>query len=279
VQFGISTHLYHEQRLGREHLAEIAAHGFDSVELFATRTHFDYHNQAAIAAIRGALEELGMHASSLHGPITESLSGGKWGPRYSLATTDRAARDRALRETEAALEAARKLGAGHLVLHLGVPDAAGQEPGDNNREAALKSINHLAEVARPLGVRLALEVIPNRLSSAASLVQVIEEELELPDVGICLDSGHAFMTADLVEEIETSSGFLIATHLHDNNGAEDDHMVPFEGGIDWPAALMSLQKVGYEGALLFELAAAGAPRTVLEKARGVRRRFEQILGG
>ena len=41
-QFGISTHLFHEHRLSRDHLVHIAAHGFEVVELFATQAHFDY---------------------------------------------------------------------------------------------------------------------------------------------------------------------------------------------------------------------------------------------
>ena len=57
--FGVSTHLYHSQRLSREHLLEIGAHGFDRVELFATRTHFDYHNPAAVADLQQWLAEPG----------------------------------------------------------------------------------------------------------------------------------------------------------------------------------------------------------------------------
>ncbi len=48
-QFGVSTHLFHEHRLSREHLVHIAAHGFEVVELFATRAHFDYKSPEAIA--------------------------------------------------------------------------------------------------------------------------------------------------------------------------------------------------------------------------------------
>ena len=51
MTFGISTHLYHGARLDRDHLVEIAAHGFETVEIFATRTHFDYHDDRAIAEI------------------------------------------------------------------------------------------------------------------------------------------------------------------------------------------------------------------------------------
>ena len=53
MHFGISTHLYHDQRLERGHLAQIAAHGFEAIELFATRSHFDYHDPAAIAELDG----------------------------------------------------------------------------------------------------------------------------------------------------------------------------------------------------------------------------------
>ena len=51
-QFGVSTHLYHGQRLSRDHLLEIAAHGFETIEVFATRTHFDYHNPSAVADLQ-----------------------------------------------------------------------------------------------------------------------------------------------------------------------------------------------------------------------------------
>ena len=37
--------------------------------------------------------------------------------------------------------------------------------------------------------------------------------------------------------------------MHDNRGRTDDHLVPFEGTIDWPAALTAIQKVGYDGTL------------------------------
>ena len=47
-RYGVSTHLFHEHRLSRDHLVHIAAHGFDTVELFATRSHVDYHDAAVL---------------------------------------------------------------------------------------------------------------------------------------------------------------------------------------------------------------------------------------
>jgi sugar phosphate isomerase/epimerase len=126
-------------------------------------------------------------------------------------------------------------------------------------------------------VQLALEVIPNPISNARALVAVIEEELEATDLGICLDAGHAFLLGDLVDAIEEVAGHLVTTHLHDNQGVSDDHLVPFDGAIDWAETAMTLQKVGYEGVWLFELAATDTPRRVLERAHAATRRLERFL--
>ena len=47
--------------------------------------------------------------------------------------------------------------------------------------------------------------------------------------------------------------------------------MPFDGTIDWDAALMTMQKIGYDGTYLMELANTGSPAAVLEDAqRGAR---------
>lgn len=277
MRFGVSTHLYHDARLDRDHLVEIAAHGFETVEIFATRTHVDYHDAAVLAQLRDHLRDADLSAHSVHGPITDGLNGSVWGASYSLATADEAARAAAVAETLAAMRAAAALEAPYVVLHLGVPLAQQPDGRDNRRDAALRSLDTLVAAAAPLGVHLALEVIPNPISDAEQLVAFIEDDLDAPGVGICLDSGHAFLLGDLAEAIEAVSGHLVTTHLHDNRRATDDHLVPFEGRIDWAAAAMTLQKVGYEGVWMFELAPSAMPRAVLEKAQAARRRLEGFL--
>lgn len=278
-QFGVSTHLYHNQRLSREHLEEIAGHGFETVEVFATRTHFDYHNTASIADLRQWLAEAGLDLHGIHAPVGESFSGGRWGPPLTLASADENARARAMVEAERALHIARWIPAKVMVVHLGLSRTLRVESqlGPDNRQAARRSIEALQALAAPLGVLIAVEVIPNELSRAGSLVHFVEEDLDVPDVGICLDFGHAHMDGDLVEAIETVSGHLITTHVHDNRGRTDDHLVPFEGTIDWPSALTATQKVGYDGTLLLEIAAHGSAKETLQKARTARQRIERLL--
>ena len=115
------------------------------------------------------------------------------------------------------------------------------------------------------------------LSRAASLAELIDEDIEAANVGICLDLGHARLEGDVADAIELVSGHLAAIDVHDNRGRADDHLVPFEGAIDWPSALTTVQKVGYDGALTFELPARGATKDTLARARDARRRIEALM--
>jgi sugar phosphate isomerase/epimerase len=277
VQFGVSTQLYHAQRLRREHLAEMASHGFDTVEIIATRSHVDYHDVSALDALADWLTRERLRLHSIHAPVTERFESGRWVAPLSNASPDAKVREHALRETKAALELARRVPVDVLVVHLGLQDALLASAADNARDAARRSVEAIAAYASPLGVRVALEVIPNALSTADALVALVED-LDLPNVGICLDFGHAHMMGDVVDAIETLSGMLIASHVHDNHGKRDEHLPPFEGTIDWPGALMALQKVGYEGPMMLELASTDSPTPVLERARHAIVRLEDAAG-
>ncbi len=81
-RFGVSTHLYHDQRLDRDHLVEIAAHGFECLEVFATRTHFDYHDSVAVRTLAEWLDDTRLELSSMHAPISASLIDGVWGETF-----------------------------------------------------------------------------------------------------------------------------------------------------------------------------------------------------
>jgi sugar phosphate isomerase/epimerase len=276
MRFGISTHLYHDHRLERDHLAQIASFGFETIELFATRSHFDYYDEAAIGMLAEWLSETGLALNSVHAPIAASLTKGQWGESYSNAVADGTRRQAAVREAEAALKIARHIPFDVLVVHLGTPTAMSQ-PGDNNRASAFRSAEDICRLAEPLGVRIALEVIPNELSTTTALVTMLERDLDAPHAGICLDFGHAHLMGDVADAVETAAEHLIATHVHDNRRQADDHLVPYLGTINWDLALMTMQKIGYDGTYLMELATAIAPALVLEEARRVRERFERTL--
>jgi sugar phosphate isomerase/epimerase len=135
----------------------------------------------------------------------------------------------------------------------------------------------LAEAATAAGVRLALELIPNTLSTAAALEALFGGDLDLGDAGVCLDLGHAHIMGGVPEAAEILAGHIITTHVHDNDGKSDSHLVPGEGKIDWPAAMTELGKVGYSGPLIFEVADHGDAAGVLRRTVGARTRLQAIL--
>jgi len=283
-QYGVSTHLFHNHRLSRDHLLEIAAHGFELVEVFATRSHFDYHNPAAVADLQQWLAEAGLELRSIHAPIAERFTGGRWNGTLSIASVDVEARARAVGEAERALHIARRIAVPVLVVHLGIPRSQPRDPeigAQDTRAAARRSVEELMRLAQPLGVQIAVEVLPNELSRAGSLVHFVEDDVKLDDLGaeagICLDFGHAHMDGDVVDAIETVSEHLIATHVHDNGGRSDDHLLPFDGTIDWAAALTAVQKIGYDRPFMLELNARRSTRETLARARLARQRMEQFL--
>ncbi len=103
-----------------------------------------------------------------------------------------------------------------------------------------KSVEAIAAAAAESGVRLALEVIPNDLSTPAALDDLLERRprarrhRHLPRLRPrAHDVGRR-------EAAETLAGHLITTHVHDNDGRSDDHLVPFAGTIDWPTTLMAM---------------------------------------
>jgi len=214
----------------------------------------------------------------------KGYEGGRSMGPLSLASSDADARAQAVAETELALHIARRIPVNVLTVHLGLPRQEAFRQGasqmQDGRAGARRSVEELQRIAAPLGVRIAAEVIPNELSRAGSLVHFVEDEtedFEGRSIGICLDFGHAHLDGDLIDAIETVSEHLVTTHVHDNRGRNDDHLIPFEGTIDWPAALTAIQKVGYEGPLMFEIAAHGSPKETLQHAQKARQRMERLL--
>lgn len=276
-RFGISTHLFHEVALSRDHLKQIAAHGFDCIELVASRSHFDYRNERAAGEVAEWLSDSGLRLHSVHAPVfapTEGTGPGAW---LSNAASDEARRQAALEETRTALSLSRHVPFNHLVVHLGVPTVAASATRDNHPAAARRSAEMLVELTANAGVGLAFELHQNALSSADALVRLLEEELEGTHASLCLDYGHGHLSGDLADTIETVAGHLSIAHVHDNDGRRDAHLVPFAGTIDWDAAMTETQKIGYEGVLMFEIAPHGDPLAQLARAARARTRLERAL--
>jgi Sugar phosphate isomerases/epimerases len=69
----------------------------------------------------------------------------------------------------------------------------------------------------------------------------------------CLDVGHAHLTGDTPENMARILGNRLETlHVHDNNGLNDEHKIPYHGTINWDNFLKVLPEIGYKGSFSFE---------------------------
>jgi sugar phosphate isomerase/epimerase len=123
---------------------------------------------------------------------------------------------------------------------------------DHKFEAAMTSIEHLRAFAKPLGVRILLENIPNELSTPDRLIDFIQTT-HFDDVGVCFDVGHAHLMTSVPEAFETLKSHIRSTHVHDNHRDKDSHLWPGKGNIDWTNTVELLRSAPQVPPLLLEV--------------------------
>ena len=116
----------------------------------------------------------------------------------------------------------------------------------------MTSIEHLRAFAKPLGVRILLENIPNELSTPDRLVEMIRGA-HFDDVGVCFDFGHAHMMSSVSESFEILRNYIRSTHVHDNAKDKDTHLWPGQGTINWKEAIELLRSAPQTPPLLLEI--------------------------
>lgn len=127
-----------------------------------------------------------------------------------------------------------------MVVHL--PDE------DNPHNAlGLNRIKRMAEKAEQLCVNIALE----NLRNLANLKYVLEQ-VDSPRIGFCYDCGHHYRYYPDKDLLSMYGSRLMALHLHDDGGSYDQHRLPFDGTIDWSAAMKKIAVTGYSGATAIE---------------------------
>ena len=88
---------------------------------------------------------------------------------------------------------------------------------------------------------------------AAEFIDMLNEKAGREVFGLCLDTGHAnILHHDLRVVIQQYGKRIKCLHIHDNNGAKDQHRAPITGTIDWNHFCAALREIGYKGDLSFE---------------------------
>lgn len=200
------------------------------------------------AVLREATEEAGV-GLGVHGPWrTQALAH----PREPLA---RAAREVA----QSCLDLARRAGARYIVFHVDARNFA-RYPADEAVQDGLETA-HASLRALSAGAGEVEVVVENTSSPLGTPGEVAGFVDPLPEVGVCLDPGHAALaahadvegaTADPDRWIEHVGDRLELLHVMDWVQEEGivDHLVPGAGEADWPAFVDAARSAGCQRVLV-----------------------------
>ena len=154
------------------------------------------------------------------------------------------------------------LGVRWAVTHPGTVYEAGADMAVSHERNLAYFAPHVA-LARQAGIGIALEndfeykVPPYQrifCAEVGELCKLVDAFAEPERVGICYDFGHAHLTGGFHRRNLGRIGKrLKATHVADNHGKADEHLMPFYGTIDWAQAMAGLHDIGFTGEITYEI--------------------------
>lgn len=183
-----------------------------------------------IDRLRALRDEHGLEYIQAHAPYPRDYT--------ALDTAGRKASDEAVLRS---MEFASALGIPHIVVHP-IRGTA--------RDNAAYFSSLLERQETPIVIAIENMETRGEIWDADTLMEITEALS--PMAGICLDTGHAHMAgADIPDFIRTAGSRLIGLHAADNNGKEDQHLLPGFGTIEWERVMEAL-KESYGGYLNYE---------------------------
>jgi sugar phosphate isomerase/epimerase len=280
MQRVLSTYLFVNHKLTAALVGEAARAGASAIELFCSRGHFDYRSGDDGRELASWLAGNNMTLHSIHSPTTRDFQlTRESGAPLSISDPERLRRQEAVDEIKRALDLVENVPFRYCIQHV----AWSRDIPDERRwDATFSSLEHLSLFARQRGVTLTIENTPGEMATPANLKNFLEQT-RLTNVKLCFDTGHAHLEGGILPALETARDLLATTHIHDNHGERDEHLLPYEGTIDWKATLAALPS---ELPIVLELkepaVAAGSGELqafaqTLQGARTVFEKFEEIL--
>jgi len=172
--------------------------------------------------VQSMLEQMGHPPVTIHGPFLD-LNPAAFDSQIRKVTEQRFAQ---------AYEAARILSADKVIYHSGMVPSVYFLEGWAQREADFwKEFlwNHS-------GITVCLEnVLDREIEPFAEIIDRVGH----PDLGMCLDLGHAhcYSNHSASEWASNLKPYIRHVHLHDNHGVKDGHLALGEGSVPWKEVL------------------------------------------
>lgn len=209
----------------------------------------DWARRPDPSAMRAIARDRGFLIHSAHGCWGgRSIRAG----RVDLGSVDRATWRASLDDLKGCLDWLEEAGGTHLVVHPGGLSDPEQAPA--RRESLREGLVALAEHIGGSGLVACVENMPPGVHPGSVMADLrdLVTEIDRPEIGLALDTGHANMVATADGETRSAGRWLRTTHVHDNNGRSDTHEPPGLGTVDWGAWIAALDAIDYRGPIMLE---------------------------
>lgn len=197
------------------------------------------------AEIVNICDSAGLTIDSLHAHFGDDLD---------PSSIDEPQRRRSVESYFAEADYCRQLGGDMMVIH---PSPAHTPIGDAAKRASQlqKSIDEFAKLAEKTGVICAIENMPPYHPIGTDIGQLVDLIVGAGSIGVgfLLDFGHAHMSGDIATAIRRADKHLRFTHVHDNDGINDTHFLPYRGTLPWDKAREALHDISYDGVFMLEV--------------------------
>ncbi len=265
MKFCINTRIFARNNLILA-IQKIVELGFDAVEIWANFPQLDFRdfNQKALGTLKKLVGSYNL-AVAIHAPEYD----------LNIASPNSLAREITIRAYLQTVELASEIESKIVTIHPGRQSSATIVPRKEQWNYSKEGISKVLDFARVSGVTIAVENMPptKNLSyfgaTVEELLEIIKEIGPDKNLGVTLDCGHANLDGKpfLLRFIKELGKYIVHTHIHDNNGLEDQHLPLGMGSIDYKDFLQSLGKVNYKGMLNLEIQYFDDPEGAALKSR------------
>ena len=219
-----------------------------------------WYAASEIDFISGTIRDAGLKTKTVHASNgVNTISEHPWlacEDRKDIHSPNAWQRQAAVELLENRVRLAAALNAPDIVLHINVRDDVFTDAASERAffEPVFATLDALQPTCLEHGVKVAVENL--FCASAGSFLELYDRLFARysPDfLGLCYDSGHwEMLEPGGLSVLERFGDRLITTHIHDNFSAMDDHLLPFDGRIDWQAVVNAIAATPYETPLNFE---------------------------
>ena len=254
MEIGIHTENFHDSQtnrdaIAREGYARLHQAGFDCADLSVICDVKGPYYTSDLATAkematkeRAIAEAAGVRIHQVHGPWpTDDTT-------EELRQEKRIYMERAIRLTPV-------FGARYLVIHPDMPFGWWKEDPAFAWQTNLELFRAILPIAEEEGVIICIENMPMTAHEISRTPRMYEfvQEINHPNLGMCLDTGHANVFGDdCGDMVRLIAPVLKVLHVHDNLGDKDAHLPPYQGTINWESFTTALRETGFDGVLSIE---------------------------